>query len=278
MLVLRNSHLSITALVLILLLLPACGRRENASPTQQSLDPNLKAKSGALVREWFDLAKSPKDNMNNPRCRQIAIELLEIGPEQLKPLFEVIADPGSTIEVKVLAVASLDSVVIPGVLTWLTTLVSPEMAADTRACAVQLLAVSGDPSVIPTLRACANDPDKRVRLAAQVGLMAQGDPEARKSLAGQLQAEGTGRNERARILTSFVSDPRAEDLPLLLSAMKDSSFSFDLRVQAISVVGRLGDESALKALEQLKETEQNEELRALAKDAIEAIRSRQKTP
>lgn len=281
----RHPWTVLSGLAIFLAFLSACGNRENAiatsagaAPSQQNLDAGQRAKADALVKEWFDLARAPKENLNNPRCRQIALELLDIRAEELKPIFEVVADPDAAIETKVLAVATLDCVVVPGVLPWLTTLVSPQVTADTRACAVQLLAVSRDPSVIPTLRSCASDPDKRTRLAALVGLMAQGDSEARKTLAAQFRTEGVGRKERARILTSFLSDPRAEDLPLFLASTQDAELPANMRLQAVTMVGRFGDASAVTALEQLAQTEQDEQIREFAKDAIAAIKSRQAAP
>jgi HEAT repeat protein len=272
----RSRKLS--AVLLALVLGFGCGGRDEQVTVQQKGQDGDDNRADALVREWFELARSPEENLANPRCRQIALEISQINMEKLAPIFEVIADADTDIEEKVLAVATVDCVTGPVTVPWLTSLLTPESSADTRACAVQLLALSNDPSVLETLRECTEDDDRRVRLAALVGLMGQGDAEAREKLSEMFRAGGIGQNERNRILVSIAADPREADLAVLLEAIEDDAFPEGLRVQAIGAVGRVGNATSIEVLERIVSEESNETLRDVARDAVEAIAARTAAP
>ncbi len=257
----------------VLVLFAAVGCIPSEPPPEN--EGAARATPEALVEEWLELAKTAKENANNPRCFEIAGLLTAYGPDALAPLLDVVADPDSDPHAKLLATLCLEGAAHPEMLPRLIALTRPEHDGTTRACATKLLGRIQDPQTDALLKGLFEDPERRVRLAAWLGMTARGDAEARRALLEHYVRPDANLRERAAILSVLASHPQASDLRLLMVAVNDKGLTEDSRVLAVAALGRLGDPSVIEALRKCAEQEPEGAVRSMVETAIEALEARQ---
>lgn len=262
---------------LLIAVLASCipSEPDSTKPAEEQLVRTLASKTAdELMREWFDLAKDPKAQLGQPRPIQIGIELSNLGPAHLMPLLDVVGDPNSTPGAKVLAVMSLRAVIQPDMASRLQTMTAAGNDATMRACAVDLLSVLPSPDLASVLKSLTDDPEKRVRLAALLGLARRNDADARAGLTALYRAADTTISERSAILLAISDTAQTSDFPLLAEGVADETIDAQTRVSAASALGRVGDSSVVEALTKCTGDAVAQELREMAQAAIQAIQAR----
>lgn len=265
-----------------LAILPAgCGGRSGDKEDEVLSSENSASvvlDADALMTEWRELAKTPKENLSNPRCRLIGMALAVLGAEALEPLFIVLEDPQADPVKKVLVVATLEGALKPDMLARLGPLTDIHQESTTRACAMELLALLRNPAAEPYFRAHLADPDKRVRLVATVGLASLGDAEARRGIVQLYSDQATTVNERERILREIAAAPTSEDNAILAAGLADQRCSLFTRITCAQALGRVGDRSILENVRKYAQEDASEELRKAAQEAADAIEAHHPIP
>jgi HEAT repeat protein len=139
--------------------------------------------------------------------------------------------------------------------------------------AVRGLGETNDPKAIETLVGVASDPDMRIRVKAIDTLGQIRAKEATPLLIQQLFMRDTDLGTKRRILVCLgkIGDDRATT-PIIDFLSRD--VDLEARGNAIFALGDIGDRKALPALEALAKNSPDENLRALAQDAIRKIQTR----
>lgn len=226
----------------------------------------------ALFNEWKSLVDNAEVNKENRRYLEVAEKLATTDPAVFKQIVDVIADPATTPDGRVMALTSLNGRITPEMLPTLLKLTQPEVDSSTRAGVVMLLSSVRSPEGDARIRELINDPNRRVKFAATVGLVGQGDTEARK-IARDLYFEPDLPSQyRERIAFTLAQEPKPEDSKVLCEAASENSFSPLSRTMAISALVNLGDVSAIPSLEKCLEGESPQEIKDLARDAVASLK------
>ena len=222
------------------------------------------------------LAADPVSNAANPRAYELVGRLSMSGADALMPIVEVLADPEADPYKKVFVVQCLAAHMAPAYAARLGELAEPPGDGTTRASAVTLLGFVPDPIVEPEFRRYLDDPERRVRFAAKLGLARQGDAQMHTALVESYALPDTSPQEQEHILALIVDDPQAEDLPLLVRAVITTDMGLAQRLRIAAILGRWGDAHTIDALRISLEVEPDPLYEGIARAAIEAIREREK--
>jgi len=265
-------------------MLVACGSRPAEQPgapgeTTPEAGPDASSPE-TLLDEWRQLADDAAANLGGVRGQEIVAELITRDPDGFMPIFEFLEDPASAPAAKVFAYESLRCVVATEgyrdrIIPRLTALVDATLDPTSRACGLQLLAMTNDGEFAPVYRKYAQDGDSRVRVASLSGLVHLGDAAARAEMATLYRDPATRREERQRIVYDLCLAPLESDAPLLEKVVGDSEVPDDTRRIAMLSLGRIGTLVQVPALERCAvDTDLPEGLRELAKVAAESIEAR----
>lgn len=244
-------------------------------PANASQWPELD--SEAAYAEWKEIIANPEKDTNTNRHQMLAMVLAEQAPEKLHGMVELLADPGTTPESKLLIFSSLEAVLNPEIVTQLLELTKPEVDPSVRAGVTMLLAQSGDPAVEERFRELMVDDDSRVRFAALNALVMHGDDNARTILRDMYFEEGTPAPFRERIALTFGMGPQSGDTEVLADAALREDVAADIRAVVVMGLAMLADPASLPVLQKIAEGDDGDNLKAIARDAIEAIKAKEGT-
>jgi HEAT repeat protein len=208
----------------------------------------------------------------------LAVVLAAQSPEKLHVMVDLLTDPETTPESKLMIFSSLEPVLNPEVVAQLLDLTNLEVDPSVRAGVTMLLAQSGDPVVEERFRELTVDEDRRVRFAALNALVMHGDDDARASLRDMYFEEDTPPPFRERIALTFGMGPQSGDTEVLADAALREDLTEDVRTVVVTGLAMLGDPASLPVLQQCAEGDYAEVVKVIARDAIEAIKAKEATP
>jgi len=267
----RPTILAVLTIGVLLTALTGCIPSE---PTAKEGNRDAQVNPQALLDEWRSLAKEPSRNLRNPRTREIARQLSQIDRKALLTILDILEAPEAEPLDKVFVVVTLDTVVGEDMTARLKELSAPDRDGTSRACAVQLLGLSGDEEVLPYLLGLVEDSEPRVAFGAQLGAATLGSEQARAALKARYVEERCRPEERDKIVRLLSVSPRPDDMAILIAGVSDTAIDPSARIQAALTLGRMGNREALPALDQCAREAANEDLKALAQAAARAIRER----
>jgi len=275
----RWTSLRTAALGASLICVSACipSGTEVAAPAGQAQPAKAQTAASAadLITEWRALAENGEANLGNPRATTIGLELRRQGVEALNPVMDVLADPNSKPGAKALALTTLRTVLDPAMAPRLREMCKPDQDGTTRACATELLGRIPNPDTVAFLKQLQNDPEKRVRIAATIGLLANEDAEVRTHIAELYHQPDNTMQQRGALVLALADFAKPEDTPLLTEAVVDERYDAVTRQILISALGRVGDATAIEPLTKCASAQSlPEATRTLASDAATAIQTR----
>ncbi|HOS01733.1 MAG TPA: hypothetical protein PKZ01_01555 [Candidatus Hydrogenedentes bacterium] len=232
----------------------------------------------SLIAEWKQLAAVGRKSMSNNRCREIATILKQTDPQALQVMLDLIADPAASGEAKSVAAYSLELFVDRSMLDFLRPLTAAEHDVNTRVCALHLLASSQYDENASIFRSLQTDPDRRIRMAALVGLVGVGDSEARIQLVEWYHLPDVTGFEKARIITSMLRAPVREDIPVFLAALADPDATPFVRFSCVQMLATVGDASVIPAIRQARERESYPEIQEVMDSAIAMLEAVPEAP
>ena len=254
-------------IVIMVCSLPGCGIRGAPSENQE-------IKPDDILQAWKELPKAGLENMDTTSAAILAQQLSRTGPNGLKPLIDIIGDPASTPEAKVLAVISLTPLVDSGMAPRLMEMTAPGLDPTTRSCAAHLLGLLESPEITARLRALCDDEEQQVRTAATIVLVMRQDPEILDRIPEIWHSPETTMKQRED-LAYMLPESFAATHPELMGAIAtDLDLASGARQRALMFLGRFGTKSDILTLQTCATTDPDPALRALALDAIGAIEER----
>ncbi len=261
-------------LVTVLVAVQGCGSKTVPVPVPETPGLEAQASPQAIFDEWRDLVSNPAEHMDNPRCVVLAAMLAVQAPERLDDMIDMLIDPATGPQSKLMILTSLESVLQPSMVPRLMALTEPGVDGTIRSSVAMLLAGANDPNINQLLRKLSEDDDQRVRLAALNGLTIQGDESARAKLLEMYFESGTPAPFRERIALTFSMNPKDDAAGLLADALGVSSIQLSTRMTIAGALGIMGDTTALPALNACIEGDNPEDLKSVARDAVAAIQAR----
>jgi len=225
----------------------------------------------ALFEEWKTLIARPGEGQNDTRCQVLAAMLAAQAPERLDSMVDLLTSPATEPESKLAILFSLEGVLNPELVRRLLELTQPDVDGTVRSGVTLLLARSGDPAVEARFRELRDDSDRRVRLAALNALTLHGDEEARARLREMYFEADLPAPFKERIALTFGMAPQAEDALVLSDAAGLETLANDSRVTVVGALAFLKDPETLPALRACAEGDYQEDIKALARDAVSAI-------
>ena len=241
----------------------------SATATEAQLSPQ------AVLDEWKGLVSKPEENMDNPRCVVLASMLAAQAPDLLNVMIDLLVDPATSPQSKLIILTSLESVLQPGMAPRLLQLTDPGVDGSVRSGVTMLLASINDPNVTARFKELVNDSDRRVRLAALNGLALRGDEPARERLREVYFEADTPPPFRERIALTFAVSPQPADVKLLSDALGIASIQPSTRMRIAGALGMLADPASLPALNACLEGDNPEDLKAMVRDSVAAIQAKQ---
>ncbi|MBX7257714.1 MAG: HEAT repeat domain-containing protein [Candidatus Hydrogenedentes bacterium] len=254
-------------LTIISILATGCGQGGSTSTLSPGSDPQ------SLFAEWKALVDNPEANMNTNRYIELAAQMSMTAPEMLNKIVDVIADPATKPETRAMALGSLNGFVKKDMVPRLLQLTDASLESSTRAGVIILLSPVQLPECEARFRELVNDPDKRVKFAANVALAERGDAEARKVIQAEYFEPNIPAQYKERIAFTLAQTPQPGDQKVLAEAAAESAFSPMCRAMAISSLVNLGDPSVIPSLEKCLVSEGPQEVKDLARDALAALKN-----
>jgi hypothetical protein len=234
---------------------PAKPASASYKPGEQVVVPSFQEEplpdtAEGLVAEWKKLTGDPAMNhIMMLRPVQLAGALAKKGDHALDPILDVLADPASDPRQKVLVVQSLSPHITPAYLPRLTELLKSSEDDTVRACATMLVAQLKGGEETALLAGLKDDPDRRVRLSAIVGLTRRGDAQSRQALRDWYATPEATHDEKTQIIATLLQDPVHDDFALLGNAAFDPTTDSYQQNNLVLLLGRQGGEAELKILE-----------------------------
>lgn len=238
---------------------------------QQSAAP---ADPKALLEEWNAMAAHPRENIGQLRAQQVIAGLIHSDPAATKAILKSIDDPAVSPEGKVFAALSLAPFIQKDSREYLVPLTAPGKEATTRTCATHLLAVMANAENESLFRSLLEDPERRVRMAARLGLLRMNAKDAHNLMAKSYDAPDASQNDKNNIVQYLTQQASKEDAPLLNRALANPDTAPSLLIPIARALARQGDESSLKPLETLAASTQDPQVKRNAETAIKAITAR----
>lgn len=261
-----------------LLLTSGCGPGTSPSGPATTAGGQELASPQALFEEWKALVANPQQNLDGARHVMIALELSGRAPEMLHGMLDVLTDPASSPESRMMVLRSMEVAATPAIVDRLLELTKPDVDPVIRSSVIVVLGNQIDPSVVPKidarLKELVMDPDLRIQFAALNALTMQGHDDARDQLRQFYFRENLPTAYKERILQTLSAGTRPEDAKVLVAAVADSTLQPTLRMAAVAGLSTAGDDAALPALEACAADANNPDLSAMAQDAIRAIQDR----
>ncbi len=240
---------------------------DEASATETA-DPDT------LLAQWKTLVANPENPANDMQSRMVAVQLANQAPDRLNVMVDMLTDPATKPESKLLIYSSLETVLNPELVKRLLDLTKPGVDDSVRAGVTMLLARVGNPIIDERLQELKTDEDRRVRLAALNGLMLHGDVDARNRLRDMYFEKDLPKQYKERIALTFGLSPKPDDIALLADALSSDDISDATKSTIVGAMGLLSDPACLPALQACIAGNAPEELKAFAKETANAIKAR----
>lgn len=265
----RNFRL-VSAMAVVLmggLLVSACGGK-----------PGPEKQREALVAEWKKLNDAmladPKKDVDVSKVTQIAQQLASLGPTGIDPLLEILADPNSNPRTKMLVTMSLTTAMAKENMPKVIALTDAKYDVNTRVNAAHLVSIYGDPELEAVCDKLMEDPEIRVRLQIfHMRLMRQ-DPRA-LAVVDQIWADpDTPVADKMQIVQGLLERDAPQHMQIFLQAVPDPQIAPIARERAVTILGRLGDASAVPVLEKASQEDLDPKIKEVAKTALEALKAR----
>ncbi len=251
-----------------LLVLCGCGAQE---PIIQSAPVNY-------MEDWMALTKAGFSNLDVQSAVAITQRLAESGPEGLNPILDVLGDPAGDPVAKILAVISLTSQINPAMQSRLIEFTQEGKETTTRACSAHLLGLLKTPEAEKRVKELYTDKERRVRVEASLMLIMKGDPEALGQIMPLWNDPAMSARDKTQLILMIPDAHVREHLDLFKTVMGDMSLEADARLRAVTVLGHLGDASVLEMLSAAAEKDTDNDVRELAKSALDAVKARLHSP
>lgn len=266
--ILRPRIVMMIAVGPALCLLAACGGQE---PVIQTTPVNY-------MQDWMALAKAGFANLDVQSAITITQRLAESGPDGLNPIVEVLGDPAGDPVAKVLAVICLTSQINPAMQPRLMEFTQEDKEVTTRACSTHLLGLLKTPEAEKRLKELFNDKERRVWVEASLMLIKRGDAEALTRVRTLWTDPEMSARDKTQLILMIPNVHVKEYLDIFKAVMSDMSLEANARIRAATVLGHLGDASIIDVLNMAAEKDTDNEVRALAKSAADAIKARAQSP
>jgi len=230
-----------------------------------------------ILGEW--LAFEAKNELNPEEAMKIAEKLHTAGPDGIRLLVERLGSPDVSDTARVNITAALAPWVGPEHRDALLALLKPEHSKTIRGCAAHLLCAlyyrsHQLPGLEQQVMALLQDPDSHVRLSTILALEILGHPKGvEEAVAAWKRGEGTPQ-ERAQILLGLPTELTQIHQDIVVEAALDSKLPENARKHALDLLSKLGNASAVIALEEGLAREQNPEIAKLMREAADAITKR----
>ena len=231
--------------------LPTIDPASPTAPVTASEDPV--AAEARLVAEWNTLSADRDAARQTGRHKEIAYMLGNMRPEALFPIVDVMGAADTAPHVRVFAVESLSLFMQPAHVEKLGALLDPKNDATARACAASLLGTIRDPKALDYLRGVANDPERRIKFSALLGLGNQGDKTMRDQAAAMYAQPETTPEEKVQIVLLILKETGPADVPILEDALLVPAIDSILKGMIVTNLGRIGDASAVEPLKKSKD-------------------------
>ncbi|MCC6697032.1 MAG: HEAT repeat domain-containing protein [Candidatus Hydrogenedentes bacterium] len=252
-----------------------CGSGGLPGPAAPEGPGDAGANPQALLDEWKGLIGDPEANLNNPRLVALASMLAVQSPGLLNVMVDMLVDPATKPQSKLMILSSLEAVLDPALVPRLLQLTEPGVDPVVRSGVTMLLANARTPEVAGRLTELSQDEDSRVRLAALNGMVLQGNAEARDSLRAWFLEADTPQPFRERIALTLSMQPAHGDSPVLAKALGDTAIDPGTRMIIAGALSTLADPEAVQALKDCTQSDAPEDLKALARDALAVLESQQ---
>lgn len=228
----------------------------------------------SLYHSWHTLASLKPENIDFLTALQLSQEMVRnFGDEAINKIFQVLEKPDEPPTAKMLAVMSLTPFVRPEWKDRLLPLTKPGMEVNSRVCALTLLSMIPGEDVTAYLKSLLNDEEPRVLFEVFTALAKRNQPEGINKL-NELWNTATRSQDREHILLSIPPQRVTEFLNLYRDGIKDEDISKSVRREAILILGRFGGKEEESALKEVLESTIDADIKELAQDAMDAIRSR----
>ena len=264
------KRLCISLGVTVFALLTGCGPSD-PSQSQGPVTPVVPAAAPSDPKALFEAWKA---NVLNPNRADgdmshidAALQLSMKAPEYLDKMIDVLADPATPPKSRFVILNSLEAAQTPQSYPRLLELTKPEVDPVLRTGVVIMLKNSDDPNVTARLRELANDPERRVRMAAMVVLSEKGDKEMRSALQQYYFTDGLPSEHRARIVVSLGVAPESSDLKVFAAAANDATIPDESRTFALNALARIGGPEGLAAIQQCASGNNSPALKSAAEKA-----------
>jgi HEAT repeat protein len=190
-----------------------------------------------------------------------------------------LADPNASPVAKVLVAVCLTPIAnedaLRGEAKRILALTEPGNEATTRACATQLLWHYTGEEYDVAVKKLAEDPERRVKLAALTVLGGRQDDNAVNQLVLMWGEAATSVDEKNQIATTIAGQPlNPKRVNILGEAAADTRLHPDVRLQSVMVLSMVGAEKEIELLKKCAEGDQDANVKQAAQQAIEAIKAR----
>ncbi len=237
--------------------------------------PAMPTDPQAMYDRWKAIVTNPAENAQSLEAFNLAAELSKSSPELVDKMVDLLVDPTTSQDSRYMIMTCLDAAYSPNLLPRMLTLVEPGVDPVIRTLVTINLTRLNDPQAQEKVRQLVNDPERRVKLAALSGLVEMGDQDSRKVLQEYYFTEGLPAEYRGRIVHVLSTMPQASEAPLYIAALQDGTVDEASRLLAVSAVGRMGEVSALPALEAVaNDAASPEELKKIAASAVNVIKEK----
>jgi len=228
----------------------------------------------ALFDRWKMVVTDPQINAQGSEHLAITSQLVNTAPEMLDKMIDLLVDPATQPVSQYMIVDCLGFAQNAKLHPRLLTLTEPGTDPIIRTHVTTILARSIDPHIVDRVRLLANDPERRVKLAALSGLTEAGDSASRELLREYYFTEGLPPEHRARLVEALSAAPHASCLDVFTHAAQDATLPENFRIAAVRSLGRLADPAALPALEIVaNDANAPATLKQIAGSAVEVIKT-----
>ena len=226
------------------------------------------------MRDWHDLAAEPPGKMDEGSAKMIAGKLAAV-EGGLDMLFEVLADPESRPEAKLLAVVSLQPQLSLSLEPRIDQLTEPGLDPTTRACATQLLAFLRSEFSLNKLRTLLDDANHQVKMAALLGLLEAGKDDVFDHAEALWHADAARGQDRTAMILALPDTYAQTHLADYAAALADDiEIAPHARMIAAGALARSQDRQWLGALAKAAESDPDAQVREVSTQAKIVIEER----
>jgi HEAT repeat protein len=215
-------------------------------------ETDTRAEAGAAaLAAWQECVAAAESRMGESSCMDSAAALASIGGPPLEQALSQLDDESTSPHGKVMIVEGFKGKLNTFAVTTLKAMTASDKDDTTRACATALLASIPDPELAGTLTELAADANPQVKFSALLGLASttSDGSESRTQLAEMYFAPESSPNMKEHIVGVFSRTPSKSEARVLVDAVQNDAIQIDVRYDAAIALGRVGDETALAALE-----------------------------